>query len=176
MSGRLFAGLSHCATTHAKGTHVFVALKLTLPQDANTVWDALRDPTVFRAVSAPLLSMSSRESAGFPQRWDDSGPHRIQISLLGKVPVGEQTIDISFAEHSDGTRILTDAGQPQSGSLTVLRDWRHRMAVTPLPDGRSLYRDRLDFDAGWLSAAAWVGLWAFWQWRAFNFRRVLHRR
>lgn len=155
---------------------MFVALNLTLPQRADDVWDALRNPSVFRAVSAPFLSMSSRESAGFPERWADTGPHRIAISLLGRVPVGEQTIDISFSEQGDGTRILTDAGQPQSGSLTLLRDWRHRMAVTPLLDGRTLYRDRLDFTAGWLSPAVWIGLWVFWQWRAFNLRRVLRSR
>lgn len=155
---------------------MFVALKLTLDQDPDAVWDALRNPEVFQRVSAPLLRMSSRESSGFPTQWTDSGPHLIEISLLGQIPVGQQTIDISFAERPDGTRILTDAGKPRSGALTVIRDWRHRMAVSPLPNGRTEYRDRLDFDAGLLSPAVWIGLWAFWQWRGFNLRRALWRR
>ena len=155
---------------------MFVALKLTLDQDPDAVWSALRDPEVFQRVSAPLLRMSSREASGFPAQWSDDGAHLIEISLLGQIPVGQQTIDIRFDELADGTRILTDAGKPQTGALTVIREWRHRMAVSPLPDGRTGYRDRLDFDAGLLSPAVWIGLWAFWQWRAFNLRRTLRGR
>jgi len=155
---------------------VFVALQLTLPHSPDTVWAALRNPAVFRQVSAPLLTMTSLEASGFPEQWTETGPHRIRIAMLRQIAVGEQTIDIHVAERADGTRILTDAGQPQSGALTIIRQWRHRMAVTPLPNGQTLYRDRLDFDAGVLSAAVWIGLWAFWQWRAFNLRRVLRRR
>lgn len=117
--------------------------------------------------------MQSLEPSGFPERWTANGPHRISIRALDFIPLGEQTIDITDEQRSDGTRIVTDSGQPLNGSLSIIRLWRHRMAVTALPDGTTLYRDRLDFSAGVLSPLLWVSLWAFWQWRALRLRSLL---
>jgi hypothetical protein len=49
------------------------------------------------------------------------------------------------------------------------------MAVSPSDDGRTLYRDRLDISAGMLTPLVWVGVWAFWQWRAFQLTRLAPR-
>jgi hypothetical protein len=84
---------------------------------------------------------------------------------LGAVPAGRQIIAISF--HTRGeSRIVQDAGRGLTWPLTLTTFWNHRMEVSPLPDGRTQFRDRLEFRAGILSPALWVGYWVFWQWRA----------
>jgi len=163
-------------TPISRSEAVRVNLRLRIHQNADVVWDALRDPAMFRRVSAPLLEMRSLEKSGFPDRWSEDGPHRISIYALGFIPNGVQTIDVSYTERADGTRVMTDAGMPQSGALTLIKQWRHQMAVTDLGDGTTLYRDRLEFNAGLLNPIAWIGLWCFWQWRGLRLRRLLQAR
>lgn len=153
-----------------------VQLRIHLPVGAETLWQALRTPAVFQAVSSPLLEMASVEPAGLPDLWQGDGPHLISIRALNAVSMGTQTIDASFETTPDGTRVMTDAGQPQSGALTAISHWRHRMAVTALPDGTALYRDRLDFSAGALTPLLWLSLWAFWQWRGLRLRQLARSR
>ena len=147
-----------------------VLLKLTLDCTPDAAWRALRDPRVFRQVAAPLLSVVSLEPDGFPESFP-VGDHRVEVSGLGVVPMGEQLIRLAYTRKGDA-RILRDTGGPTSGLLSLITDWEHAMAVSPLPDGRTLYRDQLRFDAGALTPLLWPVLWAEWQWRGLQIRRV----
>lgn len=152
-----------------------VQLRLELDSAPDRVWDALRSPRSLAAVYAPLLELVPLEPAVFPERWPE-GEARVALStLLGIVPLGQQRIVISYAERG-GTRILEDSGRPETGPLSVVTRWRHRMAVVPLPGGRSLYLDRLDVSAGLLTPVVWIGMWAMWQWRGVRMRRILSGR
>jgi hypothetical protein len=92
------------------------------------------------------------------------------------VPVGDQSIDIHYSKvrgrAGDEVRMVEDSGGPTAGALAVITEWRHRMAVSPAPHGKTLYRDRLDIEAGLLTPLVWLGTWAFWQWRAVGLRRL----
>jgi hypothetical protein len=87
------------------------------------------------------------------------------------VDAGEQIIDLSFEERP-GVRLVHDFGRAVSGPLAVVTTWRHTMAVSPLPEHRTLYRDRLVVSAGAATLPVWLGLWAFWQWRGFRIRQL----
>ena len=152
-----------------------VQLRIHLDASPDRVWQAIRTPAVFRAVSQPLLEMQSREAEGMPPLWLGDSPHRISIALLGLLPLGEQTIDVTFSAPEPGTRMMTDAGKPQSGMLRTIRSWNHRMAVSASTEGTTLYRDRLDLDAGWATPLVWVSMWCFWQWRALKLKRLARR-
>ena len=147
-----------------------VLLKLTLDCTPDAAWRALCDPKVFRQVASPLLSVASLEPGGFPESFA-TGDHRVQVSGFGLVPMGEQLIRLAFTRRGD-VRILRDTGGPTSGLLAPITDWEHAMAVSPLADGRTLYRDQLRFDAGALTPLLWPVMWAVWQWRAIQLKRV----
>jgi hypothetical protein len=148
---------------------MIVMLKLVLDCEPDAAWAAIRSPHVFAQVSVPLLGVRSLEPGGFPETWPP-GSHRIAMTALGR-PAGEQLLDVSYEERAD-VRIMTDAGRPLSGALAPITRWRHRMAAAPLPDGRTLFRDRLEFDAGALGPVYWAALWLFWQLRARKLRRL----
>ncbi|WP_165063369.1 hypothetical protein [Marisediminicola senii] len=148
-----------------------VLLKLVLDCDADVAWRAIRSPSVLKEVSSPLLDFQSLEADGFPELWPE-GEHRVAVAGLGIVPVGEQVIAISYPRDRMGARLIRDSGYGLSGIFTVTTQWQHTMAVAPLPDGRTLYRDQLVFDAGYLSALLWPGYWLFWQWRALRMRHL----
>jgi len=151
-----------------------VTLRLELDALPETVWDMLHDPLALGAVVAPLLELEPVGHRRFPPRWTP-GDHLVRSRALGLVPIGDQVIRLSTRRVGDA-RILEDSGGPVSGALAIVTGWRHRMAVSPLPGHRTLYRDRLDVDAGLLTPVVWIGVWALWQWRARGIRRLVAAR
>jgi hypothetical protein len=148
-----------------------VLLKLVLDCDAETAWRVIRSPAGLRQVSSPLMVFSSLEPGGFPELWG-AGEHPVRVSGGGLVPLGEQVIVIGFPPPRGDARLVRDTGYGVSGIFPVVRRWRHTMAVAPRPDGRTLYRDELSFEAGWMTVPMWPVYWAFWQWRAFRMTRL----
>ncbi|MBU1587848.1 MAG: hypothetical protein KKH51_07865 [Actinobacteria bacterium] len=145
-----------------------VMLKQVLDCEPDAAWRAIRSPEVFRAVSSPLLTFASAEPLG--QTWSQ-GEHPVTARLLGLIPVGAQVIDLTFTQRGD-VRFVHDTGAPTSGALSVVSYWHHTMAVSPTNDGPTLFRDRLLFDAEPVSLLVWPAMWAFWQWRAAQLRRL----
>lgn len=148
-----------------------VTLRLELDAYPETVWTMLHDPLALAAVVAPLFELEPVGHRRFPPTWT-AGDHLVRLRLLGLVALGDQRIRLSTSRKGDA-RILEDSGAPVSGVLGLITGWRHRMAVSPLPGGRTLYRDRLDVSAGLLTPVVWLGLWALWQYRALGIRRVV---
>ncbi len=149
--------------------HVQLKLVLDCPPDA--AWNALRSPAVFSDVSFPLVEFEPLDGATFPLQWDE-GAHAVAArALFGVIPAGTQSIDLTFRRRRSW-RIFEDHGGPLSGPLTVITRWRHRMAVSVTADGRTLFRDRLEFSAGPLTPVVWIGFWAFWQWRGARLQKL----
>jgi hypothetical protein len=147
-----------------------IMLKLVLDCAPDAAWRAIRSPEVFQAVSAPFTTFTSLEPGGFPKSWPE-GAHPVRARAFGIVPMGDQVIDISFARRGDA-RLVHDTGGGLTGAMAQLTFWHHTMAVSATPDGRTLFRDRLLFDAAPLTLAVWPALWVFWQWRAYQLRRL----
>jgi hypothetical protein len=155
---------------------MFVMLKLVLECDPDAAWRAIRSPAVLREVVSPWLDFAPLDvldgDDGFPTVWQP-GAHRVDALAARAWPVGEQVIDISFPSGlPDGVRMMRDGGGGRSGVMSALRYWNHRMAISPAPGGRTLYRDRLEFGGGALTAALWYPTWAFWQWRGIRLRQL----
>lgn len=151
-----------------------VMLKERLDCSPEAAWRALQSPTVMREAAGPWLSYASGEDGGFPARWEP-GDHPVSLLAAGFVPFGDQDISISLDTTThEGVRIVRDAGRGTDGLPTLIRSWYHRMAVSPHPDNptATLYRDRLEFDAGPLTPGLWAGLWPLWQWRALRLKQL----
>ncbi|WP_375400937.1 hypothetical protein [uncultured Amnibacterium sp.] len=151
-----------------------IQLKLRLECRPEATWRALQSPTVMREVAGPWLDYTSLERDGFPATWGP-GAHPVRLLAMGAVPMGTQQIgiDLDTTTHS-GVRIVRDHGSGLGGVPSIITRWYHRMAVAPHPDDPSatLYRDRLEFDAGVATPAMWAGLWALWQWRGIRLQQL----
>jgi hypothetical protein len=182
---RVFEGEPHCVdkahTELARGAEwgydergmgMNVFLRLTLDCEPDVAWRAIANPAVFAAVSRPFLRVSSREPGGFPTAWTGDGPHRVAIRAFGVIPMGVQNIDVAFTERPGGVRMMIDSGSAVSGPMRVMHHWDHRMAVSPAPNGRTLYRDRLVVKAGVLTPVVWLSMWMFWQMRGAKLKRL----
>lgn len=149
-----------------------VLLKLTLDCTPDAAWRALRSPAVLREVVAPWLDFSSLESGGLPTTWPE-GRHRVRALAFRRFPAGDELVDVSYPGGlPTGVRMLRDGGGAIAGPLALFDRWDHRMAVSELPDGRTLYRDQLLAHAGALDLVAWYPTWAFWQWRGMRLKQL----
>jgi hypothetical protein len=146
-----------------------VVLQLELDAYPDEVWAMLHDPVALGEIVAPLIEIEPVGHRRFPPRWN--GDHLVRLRLLGLLAVGDQRIRLAHSRKGDA-RILEDTGGPVSGAIGLVTAWRHRMAVSPLPGGRTFYRDRLDISAGVLTPLVWFGAWLLWQYRAVEMRRV----
>ncbi|MGN8027877.1 hypothetical protein [Microbacterium sp. 22242] len=152
-----------------------VQLKFRIAASADAAWAALHSPEVLTALYSPVLAVERLGDGD-----TDDGAHgsllrtAVRLRLFGLITVGTQLIGAydEVREHDGETvRILRDSGIPLTGPLSGLDVWDHRMAVSALPDGRTLWRDRLVF-AGPTSRLLWPVLWAAWQWRGWRIRRL----
>ena len=160
----------HVARKQGSSTmHVQLKLVLDCPPDA--AWNAIRSPAVFSDVSFPLVEFEPRDGGEFPEFWEE-GPHPVRArAMFGLIDAGSQDINLVFRERH-GLRIFEDRGGPLTGPLTIITRWRHRMVIASWPDGRTLFRDRLEFSAGIMTPVVWIAMWAFWQWRSHGLVRL----
>jgi hypothetical protein len=148
-----------------------VLLKLVLDCPPDVAWRAIRSPLVLGQVSFPFTTFESLEPGGFPEVWL-AGEHPVRVKAFGLVPIGDQIIGISFVATKPGVRMMRDTGRGLSGALASVTKWRHSLAVAETADGRTLYRDQLEFEAGAITILLWPVYWAFWQWRGIGMKRL----
>ncbi len=149
-----------------------ILLKFVLDCTPDAAWAGIRSPRGMQQASAPFTTFEPLDRIGFPPTWPE-GEHPVLLRAFGLVPIGEQIIGISFREREDPAtgemvRVMRDNGRGVSGSLALVSKWQHSIAIAPAGDGRTLYRDQLEFEAGPLTPMLWIGYWAFWQWRAIR--------
>jgi len=149
-----------------------ISTQTTLSCSIDSAWDALHNPAIFRAVSAPFTVFVENPSAPLPERFAPATDYQVSVKAGGIVPLGEQTIHLVDEVSDWSQRSVTDTGHGTSGALGMLRDWNHRMSVVARPDGHTDFYDTLSLRAGFLTPLLWLGLRVMWSWRAFRLRRV----
>lgn len=148
-----------------------ILLKFPIACDADAAWRALHSPAALAELYGPLLSLEPL--VGAPVRWEPGADAAVSMSMLG-LPLGSQLISVSdrAVDAAEGeVRILRDSGMPLTGPLAALDVWDHQMAVSSLPGGRCLWRERLVI-GGRAAPLLWPTLWGVWQWRAGRIRAL----
>jgi SAM-dependent methyltransferase len=131
---------------------------------------ALHNPEVFQSVSKPFLRFTPLAPAVFPQRYETGKSYVVRARAFGVVPLGTQEINPITSRDADRS-VFTDNGRGLSGALGVMRQFHHTMTLEPSGRGPTVLVDRLEWDAGFLSPAFYVGFRFFWWWR----HRVMKR-
>lgn len=115
---------------------------LSTPLSAAPEWVAaqLQSTAVFRHITAPLIQFHPARGTDWPTHWAP-GELALHMRLLGVLPMGPQTVRISFEPPAQrgGWPTLRDNGEG-----VLMRRWDHRITLQPLPDGRTLYTDDIE--------------------------------
>lgn len=121
-----------------------IEVETVLEAPPDRVWEEVRKPRLLLYVAAPWIRFDPVRPESLPDVWQD-GEYVVSMRFHGAVPLGRQTVVISYPEPMGDTRRLRDDGYGG-----VIRRWDHLMEVSPHPEG-TLYRDSVAIDAGWLT-------------------------
>ena len=121
-----------------------VVLKTYLEAPADKVWEELSKPQLLTFVAHPLMKFEPLEPPEFPARWEQRD-YIVSMRFYGIIPVGRQTIRISWPD-ADGTkRFVRD-----DGASALIRHWDHLITIEEV-DGGTAYTDQVQIAAGLLT-------------------------
>lgn len=143
-----------------------LSVETVLPMVAQDVLARLRTPDLLGFVAAPLVRFKPLDPPQFPSEWTE-GKFLVAARLFGLVPLGRQTIDISFDGLSNDRYAVRDNGY---GDLA--RRWDHRIEVIDLGSGQTRYRDTVDVEAGVLTPLVWLFARLFYSHRQRRWRQL----
>jgi len=139
--------------SHSKCMAV-VDLRTELKAPVQFIWSAVKTPAAFRCVTRRLLVMPAIQARS--NAWREGETVVGWVFLFGLIPFSRHTLHIAVID--DAARRL---GSEESGGL--LRTWKHDIVVTPISQGRCVYRDRVELDAGKFTPI--VAMYAHWFYR-----------
>ena len=142
-------------------------LSTALPCPAERVREGVLSPRLLDYVAAPLVRFTPVDPPRFPERWCP-GAYLVAMRLFGVLPLGTQTIDLSFPPPRPGELVLRDNGQ---GKLIAV--WEHQITVAPDGPLATSYTDELRVDAGLLTPLIWAWAYLFFRHRQRRWRRLV---
>ena len=143
-----------------------VVVETVLPMAVQGVVARLRTPELLCFVAAPLVRFEPLDPPQFPSEWAE-GKYLVAARLFGLIPLGRQTVDISFDGVSEDCYAIRDNGH---GDLA--RRWDHRIDVVDVGSGQTRYRDTIDIEAGILTPFVWLFAQLFYRHRQRRWQQL----
>jgi ligand-binding SRPBCC domain-containing protein len=126
----------------------------------------VRTMRLLEYVTAPLVRFVPEQEMP-AEIWSD-GTYRVQMYLLGVVPLGWQAIVLSFPEKA-GAFCVRD-----NGYSPLISRWDHMITIAPEGEG-TRYRDRVAIEAGLLTPLIWMFAQVFYRHRQRRWRRLVRQ-
>lgn len=146
-----------------------LSLETSLNASPERVWQEVKTVRLFQFVTSPLVIFRSAEPAGLPDHFVE-GPHRVRLYLFGLLPMGPQIIDVSKGPDDGPSYWLRD-----NGRSALIKTWDHRISITPSAEGRTVYGDTVEIDAGVLTPLIFAFAALFFRWRQHRWRVLVRR-
>lgn len=149
---------------------VLVKITTVLPCSVDQAREAVLTSRLLRHVSWPLVRFRPVDPSELPPTWS-VGDYLVEMRMLGWIPLGRQTISITFPAPTPDRVLLRDNGSGQ-----LLRRWDHLISIEPDREpGRARYTDRVDVAAGPFTPVAWAMAQVLYRWRQHRWRRLAAR-
>lgn len=145
--------------------------QVELPCTVSDAFLALHNPQVFRQVSRPFLVFRPLRPSSFPQHYESGQRYVVVAKAFGLIPLGTQEINPTSSRAAERS-VFVDNGRGLGGALGVIKHFHHTMTLEPSGRGATILTDTLEWDAGPLSPAFWMGFRFFWWWRHTVMKRL----
>ncbi len=140
-----------------------IAVHTNLNAPADAVWATVRRPAAFVHAAGPILRYPRAER--HPAPWETGEKLIGWLFLFRVIPILRYTIEIVEIDHASMTLLTEEHGG-------LLRTWRHTIVVEPLAEDRCRYEDRVDIEAGVLTAVVAGFARVFYRYRQRRWRKV----
>jgi hypothetical protein len=133
-----------------------VDVSTALDCSAAEAWGEVQTSALLLHVIWPLARISTSGLPDLPKQWRQGETVQCRLYVFGVIPVGVR--DLYFERIDQNAYcVVTRESDP------LVRSWNHTIALTPSGRHRSIYRDVIDIDAGYLTVLVWA--WTNWFYR-----------
>lgn len=141
-----------------------ISLETPLPCSLGAAWAAVEQRTLLEYVTHPLLKIMSPTLEALPNRFF-GGTFYLKRYLFGFLPLGRHTIKVVKLDAARHELVTAESG-------TLLKGWNHRITICTDAAGRTVYRDELVLDAGYLTPVVGLFANAFYRYRQARWRKL----
>jgi hypothetical protein len=153
-------------TTETQMALIEISTKLSAP--LAQVAQHTATPALLNYVASPLIRFMPMQPAYWPEQWADGGEYRANLLQFGFIPIGWQIIRTSIVSIQEDRYVLCDHGQ---GLLA--KHWDHTITLQKSSNNATLYSDKVDIQAGWLTPFIVGFAHIFYRWRQRRWHRLI---
>lgn len=148
-----------------------VEITTTLDVTPQRAWHEVRTTRLLRYIVSPLVKFEPIEPRVFPTEWQEQ-KYLVNMKLLGFMPFGKHYINISIPVQREAPGQHTYQIR-DNGYGDVVKKWDHLITIKEMTDGRTLYTDRVEIQAGALTLFVWLFANVFYRYRQHNWRKLV---
>ncbi len=145
-----------------------VFVQSELPCSPARAWDEVQTSDVLREIAWPLIQLRAGGPDGIPDRWEEGSTVMLRPYLFGLIPVGVRALTWERIDERTG-EMQTREDDP------LIHRWDHLIRVESGPDGRTVYTDEVEVEAGWLTLPVWLFAQWFYRHRQRRWQAVARR-
>lgn len=120
-------------------------------------------------VAFPLVIFRPASNVTFPDRWENGATYRMNMYVLGILPLGWQELKITTQFNHD-TAVLKDIGPG-----FAVKFWDHTVELVQINESLTQYDEELKLTAGALSPFIWVGMKLLFWWRKYRWITLVNK-
>lgn len=122
---------------------------------------AMKSPAMMQKVAWPLVIFKPVKPKVFPDMWQDGETYKMNMYLLGFLPMGWQQLEISSEQDVNSNEyILKDIGPGWA-----VKWWDHKVTLKKVSDNSTHYEEQLVLKTGFLGPIIWLGMTVLFWWR-----------
>jgi len=127
-------------------------------------WEAVQRRTLLEHITHPLLKIMPPGLDALLERFQrDTYP--MKLYLFGFLPLGHHTIQVVTLDPLRHELYTEESG-------TLVRVWNHAITLRTDNQGRTVYQDALELDAGRFTPVLWVLAGLFYRYRQARWRAL----
>lgn len=139
---------------------------IVIPWKIEDVFNALNAPSMMQRVAWPLVVFKAVRPSEFPERWQNDGNYRMNMYLLGFLPLGWQELSIQ-SNWTDTGAVLID-----SGPGFAIKLWDHRVVLSEDEAENTCYDETLKLTTGLMAPIIWLGMKVLFAWRKHRWMTI----
>lgn len=132
------------------------------------VFEALQNLSVIEEVMAPLLRLRPIDPEELPERWEVGAEYLWEPYLFNVIPLGEHRTRVAEMDFKKLEGLSEESGK-------VAKVWNHHITIDKDDDGKAIYTDEAEIEAGILTPIVWLFAYMLYSHRGRRWKRIARR-
>lgn len=150
---------------------MIVNIETTFKCDYETIVKNLNNSATHKYITSPLMTFTPTNANEYDGDWIN-GKVEVSMKLFGLIPFGKQVFGIERIQEDDNDEyIIRDNGHGE-----MVSKWDHWVFIRRTNKvNKTIYIDRLEIKAGFLTFFVWIFANIFYRWRQFRWKKLINK-